>query len=108
MNKKIFSNLVLSVVSFFVVPFVFLFFSPISKAAGTGAVAISSATIHGGSVNIVVSASDLPDSDDGVYYLYAEKVYQNGPAGAALAALPIGASVTFQVPLNANTVDSRL
>ena len=108
MIKKIFSNLGLFFISFFVVTFVFLSNSIDANAAGTGAVAITSATISGSSVNITVAASDLPDSDDGVFYLYAEKVYQNGPAGAAVGAAPMGASVGFQVPLNMNTADCHL
>ena len=56
-----------------------------AKASGTGAVAIGSATIDTEKVNVTVSASDLPDSDDGKFYLFAEKVYQTGPAGAPVA-----------------------
>ena len=100
--------LLLAFVSLFVVTVVFLSDPVRAKAAGTGVVAISSARINGGNVSITVSAQDLPDSDDGVFYLYAEKVYQNRPEGAPIAAQPMGASVSFHVPLNVNSIDSRL
>ena len=108
MNKKITRNLLLAFVSLFVVTFVFLSSPVFAKAAGIGAVSISSARIHGGNVIITVSAQDLPDSDDGVFYLYAEKVYQNGPEGAPVAAKPMGASVSYQIPLNLNTTECHL
>lgn len=79
-----------------------------AKASGTGAVAIGSATINTEKVNVTVSASDLPDSDDGKFYLFAEKVYQTGPAGAPVASLPMGTYVTFSVPLERKTPSCHL
>ncbi|MCR5675914.1 MAG: hypothetical protein K6G16_09420 [Lachnospiraceae bacterium] len=79
-----------------------------SHAAGTGAVSIGSVRIAGSNVVIQASASDLPDSDDGVYYLFSEKVYQAGPAGNAVATAPVGPNATFQVPLAENTAECRL
>lgn len=108
MVQKITRNLLLAFVSLFVVTIVFLSCSVSSKAAGTGNVAIVSALISGDNVNITVVASNLPDSDDGAYYLYAEKVYQNAPEGAPISAQPMGASVSFQIPLNMNTAECRL
>ena len=108
MFRKITRNLLLALVSLFVVTIVFLSGSVCAKAAGTGSVSLSSVKINGGNVNITASATDLPDSDDGVYYLFAEKVYQNGPSGGPLASHPIGAAASFSVPLNMNTADCRL
>ncbi|SFC93112.1 DUF5722 domain-containing protein [Butyrivibrio sp. YAB3001] len=95
-------------VFFFVVAVVISCNSISAKAAGTGAVSITGAVIEGANVKVSVSASDFPDSDDGTFYLYAEKVYQIGPSGSAIASLPMGANVTFQVPLGFNTAGSRL
>lgn len=108
MNKKITRNLLLAFVSLFVVAIVFLSGPVYAKATGIGAVTISSVKINGSNVVINVSAQDLPDSDDGVFYLYAEKVYQNGPEGAPVAAMPIGGSVSFKIPLNLKSIDCRL
>ena len=51
------------------------------QAEGNGAVSIGSATISGENVIVTAVTSDNPASDDGKYYLFAEKVYQTGPAG---------------------------
>ena len=72
MNHKLSKKLFMTVAGMFMIAFVLLTNPITAKAAGTGAVAINSVTIGGSNVNIVASASDLPDSDDGVYYLYAE------------------------------------
>lgn len=79
-----------------------------AQAAGTGAVNINSVTIGGDSVNVNVSASDLPDSDDGQYYLFAEKVYQGGPAGNPVASAPIGPSAVMSCALGYNTASNHL
>ncbi len=108
MNHKLSKKLFMTVAGMFMIAFVLLTNPVTAKAAGTGAVAINSVTIGGSNVNIVASAADLPDSDDGVYYLYAEKVYQNGPSGNAIASAPVGPAVNFSVPLGMNTADCRL
>jgi hypothetical protein len=79
-----------------------------SKAEGLGAVSINSVTIAGDSVVVNVSASDLPASDDGQFYLFAEKPYQGAPAGAPIAQLPMGPGVTFSVPLAYQTTNCHL
>ena len=71
MAKKLSINFFRVFLTFSLVTLVFLFYSFDSKAAGTGAVSITSATIIGGDVVVIAAASDLPDSDDGIYYLYA-------------------------------------
>lgn len=79
-----------------------------AKAEGTGAVSIGSVTISGEKVLVTASTSDNPASDDGKYYLFAEKVYQTGPAGAPVAQVPMGPYVTFDVPLNRKTASCHL
>ena len=79
-----------------------------TRAEGAGAVNINSVTIQGQSVVINVSASDIPSSDDGLFYLFAEKAYQGAPAGAPIAQLPLGPYVSFSVPLSYQTPGSHL
>lgn len=78
------------------------------KAAGNGAVSITSVAISGDNVIVNVAASDLPDSDDGQYYLFAEKVYQDAPAGAPIAAAPVSQAASFCVPLGYKTAGCHL
>ena len=60
-------------------------------------------------VTVMSALKNLPaECGISVFYLYAEKVYQNRPEGAPIAAQPMGASVSFHVPLNVNSIDSRL
>ncbi|WP_026653227.1 DUF5722 domain-containing protein [Butyrivibrio proteoclasticus] len=108
MTKRIFSALLGTVLGAVVVLSAFSKCGVSSQAAGTGAVSIGSASIAGSNVVVNVSASDLPSSDDGQFYLFAEKVYQAGPAGAPVASAPIGASVSFTVPLEYKTTSCHL
>ena len=108
MTKRIFSALLGTVLGAVVVLSAFSKCGVNSQAAGTGAVSIGSASIAGSNVVVNVSASDLPSSDDGQFYLFAEKVYQAGPAGAPVASAPIGASVSFTVPLEYKTTSCHL
>ena len=106
MNKRL--SLPLAFLSTILVMTVFSFASVESKASGTGAVSINSVTISGENVVINTSASDLPSSDDGQYYLFAEKPYQGAPAGAPVAQAAIGPAVTFSVPLGLKTEGCHL
>ncbi len=83
-------------------------FSITSCAAGLGAVSINSATIAGENVVVNVSASDLPSSDDGMFYLFAEKPYQVSPAGSPVAQVPIGSSAVFSFSLGYKTTSCHL
>ena len=79
----------------------------VSEAAGRP-VAINSCTIQGGDIVVNVSASSVPGSDDGKYYLYSDEVYQDGPIGKVVATADIGASATLVCPLNFYQQDSNL
>ncbi|MCR5404972.1 MAG: hypothetical protein K6E91_14310 [Butyrivibrio sp.] len=68
------------------------------EAAGR-VVSINSCQIQGNNVVVNVSASSVPGSDDGQYYLYADEVYQDGTTGNIVAQAPVGASATFTFPL---------
>ncbi len=108
MTKKIFSALSRAILGAVVVLSVFSLGKLDAKAAGTGAVSIGSASIAGQNVVVTVSASDLPFSDDGKFYLFTEKVYQTAPTGAPAASIPIGTSGTFQIPLGYKTTSCHL
>ena len=89
-------------------------YSHITDNAGAVAIAagrvvsISSCTIQGDQVVVNVSASTLPSSDDGKYYLYADEVYQDGTVGKVVATTERAGNATFTFPLNFYTADSNL
>ncbi len=77
------------------------------QAAGR-TVSIDSCTISGSDVICSISASNVPASDDGKYYIYANEVYQDGTAGTVVAAADIGKAVSVSFPLAYGTSDSNL
>ncbi len=78
-----------------------------AKAAGRP-VTISSCTIAGSDVVCQISAGSVPSSDDGLYYIYADEVWQDGTTGKAVATVGAGSAVTAVFPLQYNTADSNL
>ncbi|MCR5503473.1 MAG: hypothetical protein K6F53_10725 [Lachnospiraceae bacterium] len=86
-----------------------VFAHPVSaNAAGLGVVAVNSALIAGSNVVVNVSCSDFPASDDNIFYLFAEKVYQNSPSGAPVGSAPMAASVNLTAPLEFGTPNNHL
>ncbi|AOZ97727.1 DUF5722 domain-containing protein [Butyrivibrio hungatei] len=79
----------------------------VAEAAGR-VVKINSCTISGDNVVVNVSASSLPSSDDGKYYLYADEVYQDGTVGKVVATTERASNATFTFPLNHYTAESNL
>ena len=79
----------------------------VAEAAGRP-VHIDSCVISGDNVVVNVSASSVPGSSDGQYYLYADEVYQDGTVGTVVATAPVGASATFAFPLGFYTAGSNL
>ncbi len=79
----------------------------VAEASGRP-VSITSCVISGGNVVVNVSASSLPSSDDGQYYLYADEVYQDGTVGKVVATTGLAGSATFTFPLNFYAADSNL
>lgn len=71
-------------------------------------VSIESCLISGTEVVCQISASQVPLSDDGKYYVYADEVYEDGPAGSIVAKADSGTSVSVSFPLNYNTAQSNL
>ena len=108
MIKKIFSALTAQLLAATLVLSAFSCDTLTVDAAGLGAVSINSATIAGENVVVNISASDLPSSDDGVYYLFAEKPYQTAPAGNPVATAAVGPSASFAFPLGYQTASCHL
>ena len=73
MNHRFGKRLFMVLAGVFAIAYVFITSSSVAHAEGIGAVSINSVTIGGSNVNIVVSATDFPSSDDGVFYLYSPK-----------------------------------
>lgn len=97
------TGILLAVCCVFLCPYMTL----CAKAAGRP-VAISSCTIAGGDVVCQISAGSVPSSDDGLYYIYADEVWQDGTTGKIVASAGAGSSVTAAFPLQYNTADSNL
>jgi len=86
-----------------------LFFGASNAAeASARTVSINSALIAGTNVVCQITASAVPASDDGLYYVFANEVWQDGPTGNAVAAVAAAPAVTAVFPLNYNTPDSNL
>ncbi len=71
-------------------------------------VSIQSCLISGTDVICQISASYVPSSDDGKFYVYADEVYQDGPTGSIVAVVDAHKSVLASFPLNHNTAESNL
>lgn len=78
-----------------------------TSAAGYG-VTVKNCLIQGGNVVVLVSASQVPASDDGLYHLYAQEVYENGVTGKEVASAAAGANAQFAFLLGNNTAKSNL
>ena len=71
-------------------------------------VSIDTCLITGTDVVCQISASSVPASDDGKYYIYADEVYQDGTTGSVVATIDAGKSVTASFTLKYNTTESNL
>ncbi len=79
----------------------------VAEAAGR-VVSIGSCVVTGDSVVINASASSVPHSDDGQYYIISDEVYQDGTVGKVVASAPCAATASFAFPLGYNSADSNL
>ena len=82
--------------------------SPLQIQASGRTVSIDSCQILGGEVVCSISANSLPASDDGLYYLFSNEVFQDGPTGSVVATVEQGRQVTASFPLYYNTPESNL
>ena len=84
------------------------FGNPLQVQAGGRPVKIQSCLISGDQVVCELKASSVPSSDDGLYYVYADEVNQDGPVGDVVATVVAGSKATAVFPLQYNTPASNL
>ena len=73
-----------------------------AEAAGR-TVSIESCLINGDQVVCKLKASALPASEDGLFYIYGNEVFQDGPSQNVVATITMGTEVTINFPLQYNT-----
>ena len=78
-----------------------------TEAAGRP-VTIASCLTVGTDVVCRIMAERIPASDDGMFYIYANEVYEDGPTGIVVAEVPAEKETSVSFPLNYNTADSNL
>lgn len=79
----------------------------VAKAAGFST-SIVQCAIAGDQVAVVASASSVPASDDGLFYLFQEPFTGAGVSGECVAQAPAGAQAAFTVPLNKGKANSAI
>lgn len=80
----------------------------VQAQAADRTVAFQSCQIAGDQVVCHLKASSVPTSDDGMYHVYSNEVFQDGPTGNVVASIAAGAEVTVSFPLQYNTPQSNL
>lgn len=71
-------------------------------------VSIESCLISGEEVVCDLKATRVPASDDGLYYLFSNEVYEDGPTGSIVAAAECSTQATVRFSLQYNTPQSNL
>ncbi|MBQ9512955.1 MAG: hypothetical protein IJR58_07155, partial [Lachnospiraceae bacterium] len=79
-----------------------------AQAAPPVTVNVTNAVIQGANVLVQATTGAVPASDDGLYHLIAQEVYQAGAVGTEVAQAPAAANANFVFPLNKNTPSSNL
>lgn len=69
---------------------------------------VTNAAIAGANVFVQTSTNAVPATDDGLYHLMAQEVYQTGAQGVEVATAPAGPGTSFTFPLNKYTPQSNL
>lgn len=77
------------------------------KAAGRP-VEIESALVAGTDVVCRIRTERIPSSDDGMFYIYANEVYEDGPTGRIVAEAAAEEEVSVSFPLNYNGEEANL
>ena len=77
------------------------------QAAGR-TVRIVSCGIEGAEVVCGIEADPVPSSDDKTFYLYADEVYEDGPAGEVVGKAAAGKTAEVRFPLDYDTDGSNL
>ena len=104
MKKRLFSWLA----GIFAVWMCFCIIQPVQAQAADRTVAIQSCQISGDQVVCHLKAGQIPASDDGMYHVYSNEVFQDGATGNVVASIAAGADVTVSFPLQYNTPQSNL
>ncbi|MCR4901279.1 MAG: hypothetical protein K6A23_00355 [Butyrivibrio sp.] len=76
--------------------------------AGNYTVSINQCVIQATDVLIQVEAGSIPASDDGMFHLIAQEVYEGGVTGTEIGSAEAAQRVDFVFPLNKDTSESRL
>ena len=105
-QKKI--RLILSLACFAITVMFLWGASPVQAQASGRTVSIDSCLISGDQVVCSLSASQVPASDDGLYYIYSNEVFQDGTTGTIVASGNAAAEVALSFPLQYNTTESNL
>lgn len=115
MNKKSRNTIIgsivvamLAVIAAVVVSGISFWNSSVDSEAAGRPVTVDSVTIQGTDVVAQISCKSIPSSDDGVFYLYADEVYEDGATGKVVATTKTAKSATLTFPLNLNSEDSNL
>lgn len=82
--------------------------APMQAQAASRPVSIDSCQISGDQVICNLRASQVPSSDDGLYYIYSNEVFQDGITGTVVASVTSGAEAAVSFPLQYNTPESNL
>lgn len=106
-GKKI-SKVIAAMAMVFLMCGVFLTGSPMQAEAAGRPVVIDSCLAMGEEVVCHIRAERVPASDDGIFYVYADEVYEDGPIGEIVAEVSAGTDVGVSFPLNYDTIDSNL
>ncbi len=80
----------------------------VAEAAGYTTAIVQCAITGGNTVVVVTSSSQIPVSDDGIFYLLKQPISSEGVTGECVATAPLGTAATFSVPLNKGQADSAL
>ena len=106
--QKMWKKMMLSLIACAILAGISLFVFPMDAQAGNRPVSIQSCLIAGDQVVCELKASNVPKGEDGLYYIYANEVNQDGPIGNMVAAVEAGSNVTVSFPLAYNTPASNL
>lgn len=81
---------------------------PLQAQAVDRIVAIDSCLIAGDQVVCQLSASQVPKSDDGLFYIFSNEVFQDGTTGNVVASVAGGSKTSVSFPLQYNSPQSNL
>ena len=108
-NKEVHSGfLTVPVISLLILFAVFFLAGYHVEAENSYPVTVTQVEIQGKNVLVQSVSTAPPDSDDGLYHLMAQEVYEGGTQGKEIAKAAVSADASFTFPLSEGTADSRL